>query len=330
MSRRFRLENAWRAVLRDQGIHADTLLRRAGLPPGLFKRADPMVDVEQYYLLWDALAEELGDPDAGLALGQSLSLDAFDPALFAAACSPNMEIATQRISQYKQLFGPFALDIDRTTGGLRTTFRCVDRPDVPRLLGISELVFQVHWIRHATRAPVRPVEVTLPDVPANPAYAEYFGIAPTEAPRWTVTFSELDARRPFLTANPGMWENFEPVLRRRLTELDAETSTREKVAAALLELLPSGRTQKADAARALGMGEKTLQRRLRGEGVTYQEVLTDVRERLARHYLVSTEMAPAEIAYLLGYDDPNSLFRAFQQWTGTTPESVRRAARGQA
>ncbi|GKT25972.1 hypothetical protein [Acidovorax sp. SUPP3334] len=33
----------------------------------------------------------------------------------------------------------------------------------------------------------------------------------------------------------------------------------------------------------------------------------------------------AEIAFLLGFEDPNSLIRAFQGWTGATPNAVRLA-----
>lgn len=52
-----------------------------------------------------------------------------------------------------------------------------------------------------------------------------------------------------------------------------------------------------------------------------------VHERLARHYLAHTEMTPTEISFPLGFDNSNSLFRAFHRWTGTTPESWRSRVR---
>ncbi len=73
----------------------------------------------------------------------------------------------------------------------------------------------------------------------------------------------------------------------------------------------------------MGMSRRSLQRSLREEETSFRKILSDTRERLARHYLSHSDMAAAEISFLLGYDDPNSFFRAFRSWTGTTPESLR-------
>ena len=73
----------------------------------------------------------------------------------------------------------------------------------------------------------------------------------------------------------------------------------------------------------LAVSSRTLQRQLRLEGTTFQAVLASTREDLARHYLSHGAMRAAEIAYLLGYDDTNSFYRAFRSWTGTTPETLR-------
>ena len=78
-----------------------------------------------------------------------------------------------------------------------------------------------------------------------------------------------------------------------------------------------------EVARKLGTSTRTLQRRLKQEGKGFQEILARTREELARHYLKSSNLSGSEISFLLGYDDPNSFFRAFQSWTGTTPEQAR-------
>lgn len=326
MSGRFRLERTWRLVLRDLGVSPGNLLRRAGVPADLFARDDATVTGEEYFRLCDALAAEAGDPDIGLRIGQSLTAEMFDPAIFAALCSPDLNTAVERLARFKRLVGPFTLGVDVRDDRTVLTYGALGLPALPTPIGQLELVFLTTFARVATRSPLRPVEVVMPVLPADPAaFAAFFGIPVRLGAAWSIGFAALDARRPFLTADAPMWDFFEPALRRRLAEIEDRATTAERVRAALIELLPGGRSGLADVARALGTSTRSLQRRLGDEGTSFQAVLGATREALARHYLSSTAMQGAEIGFLLGYDDPSSFFRAFHQWTGTTPESVRAA-----
>ncbi|MCA9492990.1 MAG: AraC family transcriptional regulator ligand-binding domain-containing protein [Myxococcales bacterium] len=319
-----RLESAWRLVPVDLGLSIDELLRRAELPTDLLSRPEPRVSEGGWLRLWDALVETSDDPDIGLRIGQAVPAEAFDPPLFAALCSPDLATAADRLSVYKPLIGPLTLDVTHGRGQLELVLGRPGGP-LPVALATTELVFLTAFARMATRAELRPlrVEMVWPVERPLDAWGAFFGAAPVHSARWALTFSGEDAGRPFLTANAGMWEAFEPQLRRRLAEIDAEAAASERVRAVLLELLPSGRSSIDDVGRALGLGARTLQRRLGAEGTSYQRVLDDTRERLARHYLSTTAMAGAEIGFLLGYEDPNSFVRAFHRWTGSSPERVR-------
>ena len=125
-----------------------------------------------------------------------------------------------------------------------------------------------------------------------------------------------------------MWETFEPGLRRRLTKLEASAPLSERIRSVLLESLPSGEASIEITGRRLGMSPRTLQRRLKPEGTSYKEIVRRTREQLARHYVTNTDLAYVEIGFLLGYEEPSSFFRAFRDWTGTTPESLRLAVAG--
>jgi AraC-like DNA-binding protein len=124
-----------------------------------------------------------------------------------------------------------------------------------------------------------------------------------------------------------MWQVFEPELRRRLSQLDATASTSERVRAVLLELLPGNEATIEKTAERLGMSKRTLQRRLEDEGENFRALINTCRENLARHYLRNTSLPGYEIAFLLGFEDPNSFYRAFMAWTGQTPETAREAMR---
>ena len=320
---------AWRVVLRDLKLDELAIVRRAGLPPALFDGDGSYISLDEFYALYDAVEAESDDPTLALKAGGIVSVELFDPALFAAICSPDMNTAARRIGEFKRLVGAFSLDVDVAGDETTVRYRCRHRPDIPRLLGLTEMVFQVAFARRATRHHIVPRRVTVQRLPAvlGP-YADFFGCPLVEDDVCTVAFSANDARRPFLTHNDRMWDAFEPGLRRRMADADERRSIIDQVEAALFELLPSGRAQIGDVARELGLGARTLQRRLATEDTSWLEVLNTTRERLARHYLRTTRMSPAEVGFLLGFEDPNSLFRAFQRWTGTTPESWRADARG--
>ena len=195
---------------------------------------------------------------------------------------------------------------------------------LPASLAATELVFLTQIARIGTREPIRPLRVeSLYPLQPEEAYAEFFGVDPEKGQRHGVIFSSTDAQRPFLTASESLWETFEPELRRRLIELEASASIAERVRSVLLEGLPSGEATIDLTARRLGLSSRTLQRKVKLEGTSYKEIVRDTREQLARHYVTNTNLAYAEISFLIGFEEPSSFFRAFREWTGETPESVR-------
>ena len=323
-SKSFVVNPGWGLLMTDMGIAPANVLRRARLPADLFSRRAAALTPEEYFELWRALEEEAADPNLPILIGRAISVEIFDPPIFAAICSPNLNVAARRIAQYKKLIGPVRLSVTQSPHETSLEYLWPEGTVPPAVLATTELVFWVALIRLATRVGIHPVRATLPEPPADAhAYRQYFGIAIEKSPRQTVAFSPQDAARPFLTANEGMWEFFEPELRRRLSELDVGSSTTERVRGALLELLPIGSGSMEAVARELRVSARTLQRRLKEEGTTFQAALGETREALARHYLANTSLPAAEISFLLGYEDPNSFYRAFRTWTGHTPETVR-------
>lgn len=316
-----------RGTLVDLGVSPANVLRRAQLPADLLARTPLTMRPDEYYAFWQALEDETGDPALPVTVARAVRAEAFQVPTFAALCSPNLGVAVERIAAHKRLVGPLRLEVEDHEDGLAVRPVWPAHHDPPTVLVHIELLFWVALARIGTHADVRPQRVTSPAPPATAdPYQGYLGTPITRAAHASIRFTRLDARRPFLTADDRMWEFFAPELRRRLSELDQEASTTARVRAALHELLPSGDPAMTTMARRLAMSTRTLQRRLRDEDTTYQEVLAGTREALARHYLTSSRVPAAEIAFLLGYEDTNSFYRAFQQWTGQTPQGVRETA----
>lgn len=73
----------------------------------------------------------------------------------------------------------------------------------------------------------------------------------------------------------------------------------------------------------LHCSSRTLSRKLLDQGWTYQQLLNQVREILARRYLGDPTLSVTQIAHSLGYADSSGFHRAFKQWTGHSPKAFR-------
>ena len=96
-----------------------------------------------------------------------------------------------------------------------------------------------------------------------------------------------------------------------------------KVRRAIASRISQGDVQIENVAHTLAMSTRSLQRRLAGEGVSYQELLDEVRRNAASSYLAQNRLAIGEVGYLLGYSEPAAFHRAFKRWHGVTPQAYR-------
>ena len=109
----------------------------------------------------------------------------------------------------------------------------------------------------------------------------------------------------------------------RITSADSQLGL---VSERVKQLLISARLDfpsSASIAKKLYMSESTLQRRLAKEGCRFQELLDQVRYRLALEYLQGTHLPVTEVAVLLGYSSAANFRRSFKRWSGLTPAEIR-------
>jgi AraC-like DNA-binding protein len=131
-----------------------------------------------------------------------------------------------------------------------------------------------------------------------------------------------------VTHNADVFALVAPQLEAELAEQLSRRTFREQVKATLKTALAGHRPELREVARELGVSPRTLQRRSTDERVTFQQLIAEARHELTRHYLQHSSLELNETAYLLGYEDSNSFFRAFQQWEGTTPGEWRARREG--
>jgi AraC-like DNA-binding protein len=106
--------------------------------------------------------------------------------------------------------------------------------------------------------------------------------------------------------------------------LPAGDALAPRARAIIARLMRVGDCTQTDLSRALGLHERTLQRRLQAEGATFEGLRDDVRRELAQAYLAQRNIPLAHVADMLGYAEPSAFTRACQRWFGQAPREVRK------
>lgn len=318
MSDRFRVSNQLAATLQDHGLSPAAVLRAAGLSTSLLEQSRITVTTAELFALWRAVGQVSGDPAIGVQLGSQLPVERYDPAAIAALCSRTYHDALQRIARYKQLSCPEEIRLGPGQSGefvVEFAFLLGQQAEPSVLVDLC-----LAWIlaigQRGTGQTLRPVrlEVTRSEGPhLGPHFECPIALG---AARNALVLSSDDVDRPFVTHNEQLLTMLGPQLDE---ELDARTSLEQQVKNVLKKLLAGHRPRLPEVAEQLGLTPRTLQRRLTEGGLSFQTVLQRSRRELAHHYLAESRMELSETAYLLGYDDANSFFRAFQRWEGTSP-----------
>lgn len=262
------------------------------------------------------------DPAIGLRLGAETRFERSHPAAIAVMCSRTFADALKRLGQYKKLTCPEEIRVHKNAGEAAVEFFYVEAAE-PQPDMLVDMVLS--WIltvgQRGTDGQVTPLrlELTRP-ARQRESLERHFGCRVRfKADRDALVFRSSDLDLPFVTHN-------EELLKMIRTQLDSELEAGntgqnigEQVKDALRRSLAGKRPTLQDVAQELGLGARTLQRRLADGGISFQQLVEDTRRELARYYLKQSKVELNEAAFLLGFEDANSFFRAFQGWEGTSP-----------
>src|SRR6516164_5138848 len=322
MNNRFRVSSTLPRKLEELGVSPDAVLRQAGLPTGLFKLERILVSTEEFFALYRGIAEASNELGIGLRLGTEERVERYDPIKLAALSARSFRDAIERSARYKQLTCPEKIRlVDRGDEcAIKFVWLLAHEEEPPLLVDVC-----FAWIltlgQRGTGRPLRPkrVEFQRP-LTHREIYEEHFRCpVKFKATQNALIFSKADMDLPFVTYNADLLATVAPQLEAELSEQLAQKTFSEQAKGILKQLLAGQRPGIQDLARELHLSTRTLQRRLAEQGITFQHLLDEARRELARHYLLHSSRELNETAYLLGYEDANSFFRAFHQWEGTSP-----------
>lgn len=328
---RFKVSSIWTTRLPEHHISVSAVLRRAGLPAGFFQQEKIYVTTAELFAFWRAIGETSQDPAIGLKLGAEPRFERYQPTAIAAVCSRSFRDALQRIGRYKKLTCPE--DIRVRTSGDETSVEFIYtqakevQPDV-----MVDLVLA--WIlgigRRGTDGQLTPLRLELTRPAQHRELLEsHFGCRVRfKAGRNALVFRANELDRPFVTQNEELLKFIGAQLEAELKERNSSADLGDQIKHTLKRSLAGKRPTLPQVARELCMSARTLQRRLTDAEITFQQLVEDTRREMAHHYLKHSAVELNEAAFLLGYEDANSFFRAFHGWEGTTPGEWRTKHRG--
>lgn len=322
MTNRFRLSTMLSRRLEDRGISPLAVLGQAGLPPGILHQEKVLLTTEEFFALYRGIAEVSSDPTIGLKLGTEDRMERYDPIAIAAVCTRSLRDAVGRIGRYKQLTCPEKVSLVERGNESAVHFTwLLAHEEEPAMLVDVCFAWILSIARRGTGRMIQPKRVEFQRPEAHRAVYEKHFQCPIKfrAQKNVLVFNKADMDAAFLTYNADLLAAVVPQLEAELKQQLAEKSFREQVKGTLKRLLAGERPTIEHVARELRLSKRTLQRRLTEDGITFQAVMEEARRELARHYLLHSSLELNETAYLLGYEDANSFFRAFHEWEGTTP-----------
>lgn len=322
MPNRFRISHAVLRKLGELHISPNRVLACARLPSALLQQEKILLTTEELFAFYRAVAEvSRGDPTIGLRIGDEQRAERYDPIAIAALCTRTLRDAFQRMARYKQLTCPEKIELieNKDECAVRFEWLLAREQEPPVLIDVC-FAWMMSVARRGTGAGMKPKRIELRrPLGIRHLYEGYFGCPiKFRAAQDLIVFRREDMDAPLQTHNPDLLAVVAPQLEAELREQQAAKTISEQAKSVLKRLL-AGRPGLQEVAAELRLSTRTLQRRLKQEGVSFQQLVQQARHELARHYLLHSSLELNETAYLLGYEDANSFFRAFHSWEGTSP-----------
>jgi AraC-like DNA-binding protein len=288
------------------GTSARTALAGTGLRVGDLAQADLEVTAAQELrVVRNVLRHGSGAGRSGVVLGRRYRIETFGIAGYALVSSRTLLDAMNFALRFMDLTFTFSIPHPRIEGDtvVIETYADTLPADVRDFLVARDLAAVESVLR----------ELFLGSLPTvyDPARS-----------RVTLPAAYLDAELP--RANPAA--------RALAVELCADLAGRRRDPSPLAQQVRILLTQRlrfdpsaGGVAAALGVGERTLRRRLSAEGTSFQALLDQVRSSLSEQLLATGSLSVDEVAVRLGYAESASFIHAHRRWLGTTPGRRARA-----
>ena len=315
------------AAAEKRGVSRRALLAAAGIA-----EVSAEIDFAALCTLYEEAARLTGDDTFGLHVGEQTSPRMYGPLGYIAANSATLDEALTSLTEYQPLWTRAAgIELRRWQEGIGLRYWQRDKvpPEARRQESEQMLTALLSFTRQAAGISLNPTQVRFEHhAPAELGeHRRIFG-APIRfrSAATEIVFAKTALALPIPHADATLAGLMRDQARSALTKQARHepflAQVRDRLKAAILTSQP---VSLSDLAQTMAIGPRTLQRRLRGHGLSFRTVADEVRVALARELLGDPSLALARIAFRLGYSQTSAFHRAFRRHAGTTPRAFRRA-----
>ncbi|WP_309045358.1 AraC family transcriptional regulator [Marinobacter sediminicola] len=316
-----------------ESIGADTsaLFTKAGLDPALLDSDEGRINGDQFQQFILLLCELTNNPILGLETGDFVQPGSYSVLGYITMSCVTLGEAVARIAPFEKLVGDMgttALAMEQ--GCIKLIWNCnYNDPAVrPQVIDnvFASWVNYARWLADDTTA--SPTGVRLmrqsPGSELEQAYLERWK-CPVQfgADEDSITLKKELLETRLRQPDPMLRKTLEAHALTQLASLDTDTDLTSQVKHSIQKQLMHGITRQDMVAEDLGITSRTLQRKLSHEGVSYQKLLDEVRQKMAEDYLLNSDLSIPDIALRLGYSETTSFHRKFKAVAGKTPGEFR-------
>lgn len=311
------------------GVKTHDLVESLGLAPDGPIDPAKMVSSSQYYDFFAKLAER--DPDGlslPLRIGASMRIDEFGAFGLAWKSAPNLRGSYVRSERYGLVLGSAeTYTLQQAEDGWYFNLEKAGDGRLGMVLSNEASMSAVDVVsREVSTAAFKPLAVYFKHAPRGniSVYEDHFDCpVHFESERDAIQVSEDSMDAPNKLGDETIAKFFDRHLEQELAALSTNEDLEQRVRRTVANVLSEGVPTLSHIASELGLGARTLQRRLSEQGHSFQSVVDMARKELAQRLLRETDYALAEIAFLTGFAEQSGFTRAFKRWAGQTPRSYR-------
>ena len=308
-----------------QGLNTQNILLKSGIPVELMQSGKARVSVSQYAQLWTELADAMNDEFFGMD-SHPMRRGSFKLLSKSVMRVETLEKAVQQILQFLNL----VLDDFVSQLFVQENYAYIviyEQKQTKRMFSYATYLMLIHglmcWLS-GQRVLLKQIQLKcdapLDDQDYKVRFCEKIQYNSSE------NYIQFDANylKIQIKQDQQSWYRFiQQTPHNLLVRFKNPNAISSQIRKHLMNVPPAEWLELNEIAQRLNMSDATIQRRLKSEGVSYQQLKNDIRRDTAIEFLTKTDKTLQDISDELSFHDPSAFHRAFKKWTGVSPGAYR-------